>query len=51
MKECSVKKVLLVKVAQNDHIDSSSQKVDRVDSKIKDVGKSYMFKKKFIDQP
>ena len=36
--ECSGKKVLIVKVDQNDLLDSSSQKIDRVDSKIKDVG-------------
>ena len=35
MKECSGKKELIVKVAQND---SSSQKIDQVDSEIKDVG-------------
>ena len=46
MKECSGKKVLKVKVAQNDPIDSLSQKVDQVDSKIKDV-----FKKMVINQP
>ena len=38
MKECSGKKVLKVKVAQNDPLDSSSQKIDQVDSKIKDLG-------------
>ena len=27
----------------------SAKKVDQVDSKIKDLGKSYMFKKKFIN--
>ena len=43
-------KVLIVKVAQNDPIDSSSQKNDQVDSKIKDMGQSYMFKKKFISK-
>ena len=37
MKECSGKKLLIVKVAQNDPLDSSSQKIDQVDSKIKDV--------------
>ena len=51
MKECSGKKVQKTKVAQNDPLDSSSQKIDQVDSKKKDVGKSYMFKKKFINQP
>ena len=51
MKEYSGKKVLIVKVAQNDPLDSSSQKIDQVDSEIKDVGWSYMFKKKFINQP
>ena len=25
--------------------------IDQVDSKIKDLGQSYMFKKKFINQP
>ncbi len=51
MKECSGKKVLKVKVAQNDPLDSPSQKkMDQVDSKIKDVGQSYMFKKKFISK-
>ena len=33
--------MLKVKVSKN----------DQVDSKIKDMGKSYMFKKKFINQP
>ena len=28
-----------------------AKKFDQVDSKIKDVGKSYMFKRKFINQP
>ena len=42
--------MLIVKVAQNDPLDSSSQKIDQVDSEIKDMGKSYMFKK-FINQP
>ena len=37
MKECSGKKVLIVKVAQNDPLNSSSQKIDQVDSEIKDV--------------
>ena len=45
------KKVLTVKVAHNGTFDSSSQKMDQVDSIIKDVGWSYMSKKKFIDQP
>ena len=45
------KKVLIVKVVQNDPLDSSSQKIDQVDSKIKDVRLSYMFKKKIINQP
>ena len=49
MKECSGKKVQKIKVAQNDPLDSSSQKNDQVDSENKDVGKSYMFKKKFIN--
>ena len=26
-----------------------AKKIDQVDSEIKDMGKSYMFKKKFID--
>ena len=38
MKECSGKKVLIVKVVQNDPFDSSSQKNDQVDSEIKDMG-------------
>ncbi len=38
MKECSGKKVLIVKVAQDDPLDSFSQKIDQVDSEIKDVG-------------
>ena len=38
MKEFSGKKVLIVKVAQNDPLDSSNQKIDQVDSEIKDVG-------------
>ena len=50
MKECSSKKVLIVKVAQNDPLDSSSQKIGQEDSKIKDVGLPYMFKKKFISK-
>ena len=51
MKECSGKKVLKVKVAQNDPLDSSSQKkIDQVDRKIKDMELSYMFKKKFISK-
>ena len=32
------KKVLIVKVAQNDPLDSSSQNNDQVDSEIKDMG-------------
>ena len=28
-----------------------AKKIDQVDSEIKDMGKSYMFKKKFIIQP
>ena len=32
------KKVLIVKVAHNDPLDSSSQKINQVDSVIKDVG-------------
>ena len=31
-------KVLTVKVAHNDHLDSSSQKINQVDSSIKDMG-------------
>ena len=38
------KKVLIVNVAQNGPLDSSSQKNDRVDSKIEDMGY-------FINQP
>ena len=39
MKECSGKKVLMVKVAQNDPLDSPSQKKnDQVDSQVKDMG-------------
>ena len=45
------KKVLIVKVAHNDPLDSSSQKINQVDSVIKDMGWSFMFKKKFINQP
>ena len=37
-KEGSGKKVLKVKVAQNDPLDSSSPKIDQVDSEIKDMG-------------
>ena len=51
MKECSCKKVLKVKVAQNDPLDSSAKKIDQVDSEIKDMGWSYLFKEKFINQP
>ena len=39
-----------VKVALNDPLDSSSQKIDQMDSKIKDMGQSYMFKKKYISK-
>ena len=46
MKECSGKKVQKVKVAQNDPHWLIQPK--KLDSKIKDVGYSYMFKKKFI---
>ena len=28
-----------------------AKKIDQVDSKVKDVGYSYKFKKKFINQP
>ena len=28
-----------------------AKQIDQVDSKIKEMGQSYMFKKKFIDQP
>ena len=28
-----------------------AKKIDHVDSEIKDMGKSYMFKEKFIKQP
>ena len=38
MKECSGKKVQKIKVAQNDPLDSSSQKIDQMDSKSKDMG-------------
>ena len=38
MKECSGKKVLIVKVAQNDPLGSPSQKIDQVDSEFKDKG-------------
>ena len=51
MKEQSDNKVQKIKVAQNDPLDSSSQKIDQVDTEIKDMGQSYMFKKKFINQP
>ena len=36
--QAQVRKVLIVKVAQNDSLDSSSQKIDQVDIEIKDVG-------------
>ena len=48
MKECSGKKVLKTKVAQNDPLDSSSKKIDQVDSKNKEVGLSYMIQEKVI---
>ena len=51
MKEGSGKKALILKMAQNDPLTHPSQKIDQVDSKIKDMGYSKMFKKKFIDQP
>ena len=38
MKECSGKKVLIVKVIKNDPLDLSSQKINQVDCKIKDMG-------------
>ena len=38
IKECSGKKVQKIKVAQNDPLDSTSQKIGQVDSEIKDVG-------------
>ena len=38
MKECSGKKVQKIKSAQNDPLDSSSQKNDQMDSEIKDMG-------------
>ena len=41
-KGLGLKKVLKVKVAQNDPLDSPSQKIDQSDSEIKDVGYSYM---------
>ena len=49
MKECSGKKVQKMKVAQDDPLDSPSY--DQMDSENKDVGQSYIFKKKFITQP
>ena len=51
MKESSGKKVLIVKVAQNDPLTHPAKKIDQVDSEIKDVGYSSMFKKKFINRP
>ena len=50
MKECPSKKVLVGKVAQNDPFDLA-KKIVQVDSEIKELGYSYMFKKKFINQP
>ena len=38
MKECSGKKVLIVKVVKNDPLDSPSQKIDQVDGEIKEMG-------------
>ena len=29
----------------------TAKKIDQMDSEIKDMGESYMFKKKFINQP
>ena len=43
------KKVLLVKVAQNGPLTHTAKKIYQVDSEIKDVGWSYMLKKKFIN--
>ena len=37
-KKFIIKKVFIVKVAQNGPLDSSSPKIDQVDSKIEDVG-------------
>ena len=51
MKECSGKKVLIVKVAQNDPVKPSTPENFQVHSKIKGMGYSYMFNKKFINQP
>ena len=46
-KECSSKKVLIVKMSQNDPLTlTHSAKIDQVDSKIK----AYMFKKNIIDK-
>ena len=51
MKGGSGIKVLIVKVSQNDPVYPSTPKNFQVDSMIEDMGKSYMFKKKFINQP
>ena len=42
--------MLVGKVAQNDPFDLA-KKIVQVDSEIKELGYSYMFKKKFINQP
>ena len=51
MKECSGKKVQKIKVAQNDPLDSPAKKIEQMYSENKDMGCSYMFEKKFINQP
>ena len=38
-------------VAQNDPLTHPAKKIDQKDSENKDMGKSYMFKKKLINQP
>ncbi len=51
MKECSGKKVLIKKWLRMIPLTHPAKQIDQVDSKIKEMGQSYMFKKKFIDQP
>ena len=40
---------MLIVKAQNDPFTHPAKKIDQVDSEIKAMGESYMFKKKFID--
>ena len=49
MKECSGKKVLIVKLSQNDHLCPSRPKNDQVDSKIKDMGESNMIEEELTN--